>query len=266
MQATVVACNSNGFDQEKVMGMNFKSFMVRVGVVFGFVTMSLVADVTVMTEDSPPLNYTNEKGELTGFSTEIVLEIQKRLGYKNPPEEMPWSRGYALLQSKANYVLYSTTRNETREKLFKWVGPLIPTKTVLWGRADRDYNITSVDDARKYKVGTYRNDASEIRIKKLGGFKIESVIKDDRNLNKLLAGEKGKIDLWGSGSLSGAAKAKKAGVSDKIKIVFSFPASEVYIAFNKETPDSEVKKWQDTLDALKKDGFYQKTREKYFGK
>ncbi len=38
---------------------------------------------------------------------------------------------------------------------------------------------------------------------------------------------------------------------------------QLYIAFSKNTPDDEVKKWQAALDELKKDGTYQKIVDKY---
>lgn len=240
--------------------MLFKKLVATLAMVSA-ITVASVAEVTVMTENYPPFNYTNSNGQLTGFSTEIIMEIQKRLGYGNPPEELPWSRGYALVQKKPNHALYSMTRNEAREKLFKWVGPLVPNKSVLWGLADKEYNIKSIEDAKQYTIGTYKDDADEIMLKEMGGFKTQSVVKDELNLKKLLAG---KIDLWIGGDPSNFIKAKEAGVADKIKRVFIVSETQMYLAFNPETPDEEVAKWQATLDQLKEGGFYQKVWDKYF--
>jgi len=38
---------------------------------------------------------------------------------------------------------------------------------------------------------------------------------------------------------------------------------DLYIAFNKNTPDTIIEKWQKALDDIKKDGTYQKILNKY---
>jgi polar amino acid transport system substrate-binding protein len=43
----------------------------------------------------------------------------------------PWARGYETALKEKNTVLFSTTRTEARENLFKWVGPIMPSRIVL---------------------------------------------------------------------------------------------------------------------------------------
>jgi polar amino acid transport system substrate-binding protein len=220
------------------------------------------SELKIMTEDYPPFNYENDNGKLTGFSVEIVEEMAKRVGYKKPIELLPWSRAYNLTLNKDGYALFSMTRNSAREDLFEWVGPLVPNKSVLWGVASREYSVNSLDDLKNYKIGTYKDDADEIRLKELGlEANIDSVIKDDLNLKKLLSG---KIDLWVGGDPGNLITAKKAGKGDEIKRVFVLAETQMYLAFSKSTDKAEIKKWQDALDALKQNGFYDKVWDKYF--
>lgn len=224
-------------------------------------TTAYGSNLTIMTEEYPPFNYTTDNGQLTGFSTEVVQEIMKRLEYKQPIEVLPWSRAYNLTKKLGDTVLFSMTRNDAREDLFKWVGPLVSNKSVFWGLADKEYDIKTLEDAKQYKIGAYKDDADEIRLKDLNFPHVESVVKDELNLKKLLSG---KIDLWIGGDPSNLITAKQAGAGDKIKRVYTVEETFMYIAFHKDTPDEEIQKWQTTLDALKEAGFYDLVWKKYF--
>ncbi len=96
---------------------------------FGFGVVH-AAELTVITENSPPLNY-KKNGKVTGVATELVQEIMRRTGKVYSIEIMPWARGYRLALKKPNIVLYSTVRTKSREKLFKWVGPIATLKWVF---------------------------------------------------------------------------------------------------------------------------------------
>jgi len=50
--------------------------------------------LTIYTEQHPPLSFTAENGELTGFAVEVVQAIQKRIDSHDKIEFIPWARGY----------------------------------------------------------------------------------------------------------------------------------------------------------------------------
>jgi len=78
----------------------------------------------IITEDNPPFNFTDERGNITGQSTEIVRLILKATGTDASIELLPWAQGYSLAQMEPTVALYSTMRLPSRENLFKWVGPI----------------------------------------------------------------------------------------------------------------------------------------------
>jgi polar amino acid transport system substrate-binding protein len=255
----------------------------------GILYTSAWAEIVLMTENYPPFSYTDKSGKATGFSTDIVMEIQKRLGYINPPIEVPWSRGYFAVQKKANHALYSAGKSKLRKnlmtpdgkhKVFKWVGPIAKVKSVFIGLRNREYNVTSVDNAREQglKIGVIRRGYNEIsyqqRNKKIDAYNannpdqkikrvlFESVIREEQNIKKLI---QKKIDLIVGGDPTIFVHAKRIGALEKIKTVTHLGTGVLHIIFNYQTPDSEIEKWQKTLDLLKKDGFYQKKWDDYFG-
>ena len=47
---------------------------------------------------------------------------------------LPWARAYNLALNNKNVLLFSTTRTEAREALFKGVGPILKSNFVLFAR------------------------------------------------------------------------------------------------------------------------------------
>lgn len=235
------------------------------GVVLGAVLMFWTTAATgetykIMTEEYPPFNYT-EGGKLTGLATEVVLQLAKKLGHPEDIEMLPWARAYGLIQQNDGQILYSMTRTEEREKMFKWVGPVASNKWVFFAKKGSGITIGALADAKKVeKIGTYKDDAAESFLKTEGFANLDSVLNDEQNVPKLMAG---RITLWIVGELQGIYKAKAKGVADQLEKVFDVKDTQLYIAFSKNTPDAEVAKWQAALDAMKADGSYDALIKKY---
>ena len=82
---------------------------------------SWAIDIEIYTENWPPLNFENG-GKITGFTTDIVREIQRRTKIKGEIKLLPWKRAYFNALNKKNALIYSIVRNPQREGLFRWVG------------------------------------------------------------------------------------------------------------------------------------------------
>jgi polar amino acid transport system substrate-binding protein len=214
----------------------------------------------IMTEEYPPFNFM-EEGKLTGLSTEVVQQLAKKIGHPEKIEMLPWARAYGLIQQSDGQILFSMTRTEEREKMFKWVGPIASNKWVFFAKKGSGITLGSLEDAKKVeKIGTYKDDAAESFIKAEGFTNIDSVVNDDQNVPKLMAG---RINLWIVGELQGIHKAKAKGVADQLEKVLDVKDTQLYIAFSKNTSDAEVAKWQAALDAMKADGSYDALIMKY---
>ncbi|MDH4100225.1 MAG: transporter substrate-binding domain-containing protein [Nitrospirota bacterium] len=214
----------------------------------------------VVTEELPPYSYT-ESGDVTGVCSEIVKALMRKMGHPEKITSYSWSRAYNLTLQNEGYILFSTGRNASREKLFKWVGPLIPDRTVLFARKGSGLVIRALDDAKKVKsIGTYKDDVGEIMLKERGFTNINSILDDKFNVQKLAAG---RIDLWITSEIAGHYVARKMGVQDKVEKIFEVGSDHLYLAFNIKTPDSEIVRWQKALDEIKSDGTYAQILRKY---
>jgi len=133
---------------------------------FFLLLLCLVLDarkLEIYTEESKPANFTQD-GVLTGLSTDVVYEIQKRIKDKTKIEVLPWKRAYTYATTKENVLLFSLTRTKDRENIFSWIGPLLRIEWALYGKKNSGINLSSLEEARYVnKIGTYMDDAREKR-------------------------------------------------------------------------------------------------------
>jgi polar amino acid transport system substrate-binding protein len=213
--------------------------------------------LTITTESSPPTSMV-EDGHVIGTATERVREIMARVGVDYTIEAFPWKRAYAAALSHKNTCVYSTTRTPEREKLFKWVGPTDQGEWVLMGRADRHYNLHSLEDARNMRIGTYWGDARDEYLRSRG-FQVDQAHTDVINPQKLLLG---RIDLWAA-SLRGVEVLRQKGLSDRIVPVLVFNKVYVYLACNPSVPDELVTRMNAAMEAMEHDGTTKRIDKKY---
>jgi len=80
------------------------------------------------------------------------------MGIAGDIQAMPWARGYKLLSSKPNVVLFSTARTQEREHLFHWVGTLYAFRLGFFARISDALRIDSLEAAKQVgTIGTYKD-------------------------------------------------------------------------------------------------------------
>jgi polar amino acid transport system substrate-binding protein len=219
---------------------------------------AMLSKLKIFTENSPPANYL-QGGKLCGLSVEIVREILHRCKMPDNIQMVPWARGYTLALTQPDVALFSTTRLPQREKLFKWVGPLYSQTWGFYGKKGAGLKITSLEQAKKVaRIGTYYKDAKEQYLLAHGFTNLVSTNKNLSNIRHLL---RGTIDLWVSSDFNMPYLVKQAGINpDRIKLVYAFKKVENYIAFSTKSSDCLIRRWQRSLDEIKRDGTYDQLR------
>lgn len=214
--------------------------------------------LVITTESSPPSAMMGATG-VEGFATEKVRVIMERVGIDYTIEMLPWKRAFLLAQTQADTCVYSTTRVAERETMFKWIGPTHENDWTLFGRAGRDYHITSIEDARKYRIGAYNGDVrSEALIAQ--GFIVDTVQDKLSNPRKLLVD---RIDLWASGMRVGSAIVAEHGWGAQIVPVLTFKRTMLYLACNPTVPDALVARMNAALRAMNSEGVSAAIERKY---
>ncbi len=212
-----------------------------------------MGELTFITENYAPFNYEKD-GEVRGTSVDLLLKMFKQAGTDrglNDIEVMNWARGYKLAQSTPNTVLFSTTRTEIREDLFKWVGPISPTRIAIIGRKDRDFEITSDQDLNKYRIGAVRDDIGELLLLDQGVPR-ESIYRTNSSKTTAKMLMAGRIDLWAYEDRVAFHNLREQGDDpDDYEVLAVLEESYLYFAVQKETSDELVDRLQSALDKVR---------------
>lgn len=206
-------------------------------------------DLVITTEESPPYNMLVH-GKIAGIATDKVVEMMRRADMPYKMDIFPWARAYQMALGTPQTCVFSTTRTAEREAKFKWVGPLAFNSWVLYGLADRDIHLTTLEDARPYRIGTYNADVRDTYLRGKG-FHVDTVDSDALNPPKLL---RNRIDLWASGPYEAAAQIIANGWSTQIVPVLTFNRVDLYLACNLATPDELVDRLNVILNSMANDG------------
>jgi polar amino acid transport system substrate-binding protein len=208
-----------------------------------------------MCEDIPPSNYM-EDGKLKGVSIEILKLIWQNMECPEQPiKVVPWARGYKEALSVKNTVLFSMSRNKERESLFKWVGPIFTVKSVLLKLRKNDIRINNINDAKKYRIGTIKDDVLDDFLMKKGfdRSKVEAISGLKQNFDKLI---NGRIDFiaHSTDSCNEFIKNNKLNAGD-FSVVLVLAENPNYFAFNKEVPNLTIGRFNAALGKIKKEHY-----------
>jgi polar amino acid transport system substrate-binding protein len=216
-----------------------------------------------LTEEAAPQNFTRN-GEIKGSSVDILKEMWARMGLEPAKIKLvPWAQGYQQVLTRPNSVIFSTSRLEEREKLFKWVGPIRTPRLGLIAKKRKKIKLATVDDAKKYRIVTVIDDASEILLlsRNVPKKKLTRVATLETALKKLNTGS---VDIIAYGEENVWYYLKEHGIDNKeYEKLYTISGASDFYAFNRETPDATIKKFQDAFLSLKKDGTYDKIYKKY---
>jgi polar amino acid transport system substrate-binding protein len=235
----------------------------------GFMYLAMLLATSAPALAAPPLIITSEHSppasmkvgnQVVGREGEKIREMLARSGYAYKIDVLPWKRAFTMAQRDAYTCVYSTSRTPEREKQFKWVGPTDEAQWVLMGRAGRKYQVHTLDDARKLRIGTYHGDARD-EFLRARGFDVDGAPDNASNPIKLMLG---RIDLWAVGVRNNdlSALAQFAG-PEQLVPVLTFHHVKVYLACNPSVPDAMVERMNAALDSMRKDGTFGMLEKKY---
>ncbi len=220
----------------------------------------------VVGTELPPLMYT-EDGNPEGFYMDLLWEMLTEL--KNIDIRIqfyPAPRMFMVLTESENTFSLGIARNEKREQLYKWVGPIYPRIFALYSlRSNTDISIVQLKDAGSFRIGVGRGYAAVDDLLNAGVPRenIEELTSEIQSLKMLIAG---RIDLVVMNDVMLAHALNKEGYmwNDVKQVMILNDDYNFWFAFNKSIDDSIIQKFQLALDQLKKDGRYDTIVEKYF--
>lgn len=232
----------------------------------GLASSDSLDNITWMSEQYPPYNYVDEDGTPKGVTFDVLFKMFERVGHSLPPSEidfLPWARSYRTLQDEPNTALFSMTYTDERQKLFKFVGPIIPSKVAVISRKDRNLDINSAKDLNNLKIGAIRDDIGEQMLLSLGVNK--SAINQSSNTENMLKMlQHGRVDAVAYGFDIVLWNLKKMGEDpNNYEVTYTLKEGEMGYAFHKDVDPAVLEKLQKALDELKADGTVEQISAKY---
>ena len=221
----------------------------------------------VVTEEHVPFNFT-EHGKVTGFSTEVLEIVLKEAGMQGQFQVLPWARAYEVAVNAENVLIYSIYRTSQREKFFKWIGPLTSSEWFLYGLRERQFKIETLDDAKKFKIGSVNEDAAEHFLVGKGfvkGENLQSSVKFPLLYEKL---KLGRLDLIIMSEASAFEIARRAGDDANKTIQPVYRIGEhahqgLYFALSAKSDEAILQRLRKALETLKKNGSFEAMKKKW---
>lgn len=218
------------------------------------------------TENLAPLNYEGASGP-EGFSVELLRLMAAGAGLPLTLEVLPWQRAMQMAEAQPTGVLFSLTRTPEREAQFQWVGPIAQRRILIYRLASRpDLKLAQLADLGDARIGVVRDSAADKQLQAAGlkpGVHLEHGLDDATNLRKLLAGRMEYITLldWAA-----AWNLRQLQLPyDALQAVMEQDSSRSYwYGLRPDADPALVRRLQAALDAARRDGRYERLRQRYF--
>jgi len=205
-------------------------------------------ELTIEAEVSPPESFEVD-GNMGGIAGEMIARALERAHVTATIAPVPWARAYDDALANPTTCAYPTSLTHERQSFFKWVTPLAHNQWALVGTTEGGIRLDNLEDARKYLIGVYQDDAREAYFRDAGGFRVETVNSNEQNLIRL---EAGRIDLWAA-SVYTVRYERQRGVSN-LRVALMFRTVDLALACNKAVPDAVIERLNQAVKSLIDDG------------
>ncbi|KTF17848.1 hypothetical protein ATS75_00025 [Pseudoalteromonas sp. H105] len=224
------------------------------------------SELRFISVDEPPANYLDSSGELSGFVTEIVKQLQKQLQNDTSIEVMPEARAIRTLDTSPNVIMFSLSRSEERENKYHWLAHVITKRWIFFSRFDSSHEASTLSHIVSSRtVGVIHGDIRERWLQKQNTSNLISIL-DYNNAVEMLMRDR--FDFLFYESFGVFSTLKKLGYSsDMVKSELVARESDVYIVMSKSIDDSAlVLEIQNQFSILKKSDWYSNHLNKWVKK
>jgi len=243
-----------------------KTIAIILGLFWSLAGFASAETLQVVGTEYPPFTYTMPDGKPGGFSFDLLRAVFDELKIEATFALYPWKRAETMLSEEPNTLAF-LARNEKREALYHWVGPVYPRSLYLYRLKSRpEIQLNTIDDVKPYKIGVVRGYASVTEILNAGvpQNNLEEVANDTLNIKKLFERH---LDLIPNNDMVLANLLRKEGHAlDEVEKAFAITPegkSYFYFGLSKTTDAAVAQQLQQALDAMKQNGEYDKILQQY---
>jgi polar amino acid transport system substrate-binding protein len=210
----------------------------------------VTAELPPYTFRVPPATVAEVPGPGQGLVHEAVIEMAKRLNTAIVIEYMDWDGAQRLALSEPNIGILSITRTPEREEHYEWCCRIVTDDLILVGGQGVD--VSGLEKVRDRPIGVLFHSGAEALVRSLGFTRIHASPEEWLNATYM---KDRRIDAWLAPRLMVIHAYKEIG-ADASTLNFGqiVRPSEIYLAFSKGTPQTEVARWAGALKSMQDDG------------
>ena len=208
----------------------------------------------------PPMGFNDENGNIVGFDIDLAREVCKRLGVELQTQPIDWAAKEALLDAgNIDCIWNGMSITPARQLEVNFSSPYINAGVAVIVKADSGY--TTTDDLKGKLIGVQLGTTSDFEAEKITG--LDNVAQYNTFLNAIMDLQGNKIDAVIIDKPVGQAILASL-KDDTLQMVDMGLQADWYgIEVNKENPEL-LKKINDALAELEKEGFFDELAVKYF--
>tara|TARA_R110000850_G_scaffold33642_1_gene91505 strand:+ start:3050 stop:3793 length:744 start_codon:yes stop_codon:yes gene_type:complete len=218
----------------------------------------------VVTEEWAPYNYIQD-GEVTGITTEIVRAIMALTGDQFGIQVVPSQRASRMLNEQSRTIMYSMFRTPERERLYKWVGPIVQDSIHPYQLASARPAVYSLQQLMAAPQITTRNAGLIPDLLQSLGFNNldRSAAKNLQLYRMLLAGRTEIIIGDTEGGVAYYSRLLGIPPGTLRQVPVEIYRASLYIAFSADSDDALVAAWAQALETLRTSGELERIRLEY---
>ncbi|RDE19528.1 hypothetical protein DV711_11600 [Motiliproteus coralliicola] len=228
--------------------------------------------VIVYTHSADAATERDADGQLRGlphagrraFLVELVRELMQRVGQPPKIQSIPLERGIRTLSRQKLSALFNLNRTPERESHFKWVGPLQSNTVSFYENAGAPTGISNLADAKRVEAICVRRGNSHAQYMRANSF--TNLIDADsyESCWEMLKLKRVSLTTLGD-DLEPQMRLQTQTDTDSIaNTKVPLYATDGYLAFSTDTPDSLIALWQTKLDQIKASGRYDQLLTSYY--
>ncbi len=203
--------------------------------------------------------FAHDKESIIGICTEVIKSLMDKANIHYQMRLRVWSHAYERVQRNEKNGIFCVVRNEEREDLFRWVGPIADMEWSLFAMKDAKITLRNIEQAKQYRIGGAKNDViSNYLIAK--GLDVSVIFNDMKNPIRLKTGS---IDLWASDSVTGPYLAADVADVTKIEKVLTFQSKPMYLGMSLDVDSEVIQRLNNILKEMQQSGEVDAIRSSY---
>ena len=209
----------------------------------------------------PPFEFVSPSGEYKGFNVDIMRAVALELGLDLELVPMPWSRVRDALESGAVDAIQGMKYSPERDRYLDFTAPYFRSAQVIFVRAD-NISVSGLESLSGLRVAVQEGDYGHEVVRRIPGAQAVVFENQESALEALLSGS---VDAFVGNRFAGQYVAQRKRRTADLKIVGNPIDPADYAVAVAEGNRELAALLNKGIEAIKKNGTYDKIYAKWFG-